>query len=1163
MKRAVLLIFFLLAGIGAAQAQVTRATVAGRVADSSGAVIPNASITITDTATRAKSHTKSGGDGFFTLPYLEPGPYAMSVEATGFEKYDLTGIFLHAEQHATENVTLQVGSVSETVQVKAENTLLDTQTASAGQVLTTEEVEALPSNGRSPIGFARDEYGVVPKEKHALVEVRPFDNAGGSDFSMGGGNSQSNEILLNGVPNMQDQTRVSAFSPELDAVSEIVADDFESSAVYGDTSNGIVNVTTKSGTNAFHGTLSEYNQTNALAAKQYFQPAGQAVPATRQNQYGLTIGGPIVLPKLFNGRNKLFFFYAYEGFSDSSPTSTITTVPTAAERTGDFSALLPLGCPKSSYNPSNPSVCSDGTANQYQLYNPYNATFTNGKVVRQPYANNVITTPLDPVGQAIMKYYPAPNYQGQADGEGNYFSNFPNTDKYFSNMGRVDYNVSEQNKLFFEMHQSSVTSVSSNTFNNIATGRISNTNFWGGTFDDVQVFSPTLSLDNRLGYTRSYILATVPGAGFDPTQLGFPSYVSKASNSLVFPTISPSGLPTLSYKAPSVNAFTTIQYFAELTKVWGRHTLEIGPDIRVNKKGGFSPNYSSGQYYFTSTWVNAGTGAPSPKFGSGPAELLLGLSDDPSNGGFDVNEPTIATNFYFAGYVQDYWHIRRNLTLDLGFRAEHETAPVESRNRINIGFDPTAVNAVTQPAEAAYAANPIPQLSAAQFQPTGGLTFATSSQRSPYSTEALYWSPRLGFSWAPDIFHGGTVIRGGFGIFYNPLGVSDCCNTAGFSETNLMVPSTDGYLTPAATLSDPYPVNSNPILQPTGSSMGVNTLLGQSVSFVSSNIKATRSYRWNFDIQQRIANGMMFELGYTGSRQADLTYTNQLASLPLQYLSHLPTRDATVTGELSKQVSSPYNGLGAQYGSKISVGQLLTPYSEFSGVAQQDVPNGYSNYNALLARVTKHLSHGLQFNANFEWSRQLEASSQLNPGGPLWYGETSSDFPIHFVLTGLYDLPFGRGQMFAGSVPRPVDWVIGGWALSSIYTWNSGAELSWNNSVINWDAPLNPQPRNLAKAFNTSAFDTSSNDQPNSYNYRTFPSLMLRSDATNNVDLSAFKSFKFGEQRNLQYRLDAFNAFNRPQFAAPNTSPTSSQFGTITGQANTGRVIQMGLRLAF
>jgi hypothetical protein len=561
--------------------------------------------------------------------------------------------------------------------------------------------------------------------------------------------------------------------------------------------------------------------------------------------------------------------------------------------------------------------------------------------------------------------------------------------------------------------------------------------------------------------------------------------------------------------------------------------------------------------------VNAGTGASSPKFGSGPAELLLGLSDDPSDGEFDVNSPTITSNFYFAGYLQDYWHVHRNLTIDLGVRLEHETAPVESHNRINVGFDPSAVNDVTQPAEAAYAANPIPELPAGQFQPTGGLLFATGSHRSPYSTPAVYWSPRLGFSWAPDVFHGGTVFRGGFGIFYNPMGISACCDTAGFSQSNLMVPSTDGYLTPAATLSDPYPVDSNPILQPTGSSLGVNTNLGQGISFSTPNIKTTRSYRWNVDIQQRIGRDTMFELGYIGSRQADLTVTNHIASLPLQYLSHSPTRDAAVTSELSKQVDSPFDGLGSQYGSKISVADLLTPFPEFSDVSQRYDPIGYSNYNALMARVTRHLSNGLQFNANFEWSRQLEAATQLNPGGPLWYGTTSGDFPIHFVITGLYDLPFGRGKMFASSVSRPVDRLIGGWALSSIYTWNSGAALSWGNSVLDWSQSLNEQPRNLEQAFNVDAFDRNGGDQPNSYNYRTFPSLMLRSDATNNVDLSAFKTFSFGEGRNLQYRLDAFNAFNRPQFASPNTSPTSSQFGKITGQANTARVIQMGLRFAF
>ncbi|MHB1022948.1 MAG: carboxypeptidase-like regulatory domain-containing protein [Acidobacteriaceae bacterium] len=1142
MKRFLLMLLVLGSVVGLASAQIFRSTVTGRVTDETGAVIPNVKVTLTNTDNGAVSTTMSGAQGYYTAPSLLPGPYKITAEAPGFKKYVHVGINLQTQQNATENIVLQVGSTSQSITVTSDVPLIDTASASSGQVLTTQEIENLPANGRSPIGFVRDEYGVVPKEKHALTEVRPFDNSGGSDFAMGGGNSQSNEILLNGVPNMQNSGRVSAFSPEMDAVSEISADQFESNAAYGDTSGGTVNITTKAGTNQFHGTISEFNETSALAARLHFQPANKPVPATRQNQYGLTFGGPVIIPKLYNGHDKMFFFYAFEGFQDSAPSSVITTIPTMAERNGDFSQLLALG-------------------SSYQLYNPYTATLQNGKVVRQPYAGNIITSPLNPVGQALLKYYPTPNLTGLPDGENNYFSNAPSTNKYYSNMGRLDYNFSSDNKAFFEYHESSVTSASGNIFNNIATGSSSITDYNGATLDDVQTFSPTLVWDNRIGFTRSWASGALPSTGFNPTALGFPDYVSSSSTYLAMPQMNISGYYGLGGKPGSINAFTEIQYFSMLTKVWHQHTFQIGPDIRVNKSGGFSPGYASGRYYFTSSWVNAYTGAPSPKYGAGLAELLLGLPDT-GNNEFDVNAPTISTNYYFGGYIQDNWHARHDLTINLGLRVEHETAPVESKNRITVGFDPTAVNQVTQAAEAAYAANPIPQLPASDFSATGGLLFASSSHRSPYSPMAAYISPRAGFAWAPDYFHGKTVFRGGFGIFFNPFNDYYTGSSYGFQQANSLVPTLDNYQTPAATLSDPYP-SSNPIQQPSGAALGVNTYLGQGISFYTQNTSAARSVRFSFDIQQQLAKNMMFDLGYVSSHQYDLSTTNSLTALPLQYLSQQATYDPTVTAALSKVVANPYAGLGPKYGKTTSVAGLLRPFTAFSSINQQLIPNGYSTYHMLAARITQRYDNGLQFNANFEWSRQLEASSQLNPGGPQWYGETASDFPIHFVLTGSYALPIGRGKMLLGNINHWADAAVGGWSLSSVYMWESGATLGWGNAVLDWNAPIKAQPRNLSSAFNTAAFDRVNADQPNSYNYRTFPSQFLRSDAANNADLSAFKTFAFGDNVKLQYRLDAFNAFNRTQFSGPNTSPTSSAFGLVNGQANSSRVIQMGLKASF
>jgi hypothetical protein len=290
----------------------------------------------------------------------------------------------------------------------------------------------------------------------------------------------------------------------------------------------------------------------------------------------------------------------------------------------------------------------------------------------------------------------------------------------------------------------------------------------------------------------------------------------------------------------------------------------------------------------------------------------------------------------------------------------------------------------------------------------------------------------------------------------------------------------------------------------------------------------------------------------------DLSNTAALSSAPLiPFLSHSQLRDAAVTTALSAVVPNPFSGLlpGTNLnGTTTSVATLLNAYPEFSGVSESVVPGGIAWFHMLAVHVIKRFSHGLQLNANFEHSRLLEDSGPLNAGDTkLWYGVPSADFPNHFVLSGTYELPFMRSNR-----------ILGGWMLNTIYVWESGAPLSWGN-VIYLGGNLNNQPRNLGQAFNTSLFDTTSADQPNAYNYRTFPTSFnnLRSDPTNNLDLSMIKNFRLFERLKLQYRFEAFNSLNHAQFAAANLSPTSKAFGTITAQANSSRVIQMGLRLTF
>ena len=1152
--------------------QETRSTLTGRVTDSTGAIVPHARIVITNTDTGTKTSLLSNSTGNFTVPFLVPGPYSISVSSPGFRSFLHTGITLQTQQTVTENVVLEIGEASQSITVSAETPLVDTATASTGQVLTSDEVADLPSNGRSPLGFARNEYGVVAKGKHSQSQTRPFDNSAADDFSMGGGNSSSNELLINGVPNMQDSSRLAGYSPQLDSVDAIRVDEFSSDASTGDTSGGTVNITTKGGTNQFHGSLSEYYYGSAFSALPHFQPKGSTVPSTHYNQFGVTIGGPVRIPHLFNGRDKLFFFYAFEGYIGSLPATTIASVPTEAERNGDFSALLALG-------------------SSYQLYNPYTATQSGSNVVRSPIPGNVFSNAglsVDPIAKAYFKYIPLPNYNGattKPDGSNNFFVNDPTTNNYKSNSGRIDYNITDSNKLYGELHRSTSLTSQSNVFSNLASGTTGKVLLWGGVIDDVQNFNPTTNLNVRLGFSRSGNTSNPNSIGFDPTAIGFPGYIKSNASALAMPRLSFSdsaSIPSLSTAPGKSSYFDTIQFFASLNKTWGRHTIKIGPDIRLNKDSVLSPGNAVGSYSFSASgadFVTSGTKGTKQPFGNALALLALGL---PTSGSYDVNTKFQYNNWYAGMFIQDNWKVAHNFTVSAGLRVEHESPIVESGNQMTAGWDPTIVNAVTAPAIAAYKAHPNPALPVSQFNPTGGLLYVTPSSRHAYSTAAAYLGPRVGFAYSPDFSNGKMAIRAGYGIYVNPLNDYYSSQTYGFSQTTDMITTTDNNLTPATTLSDPFPTNVNPIAHPVGSALGINTNLGSKIVYYAPNTKVAYSERASLDIQQQFGKSWMLDIGYINNHQVHQYLSNAInagsGSVPVQYLSQSRYFDPTATSLYGGSTANPYKGLipgpstSLNTASTVSLSALLWPYSEYSSVTEQLIPVASANFNALLVRVEKRMKDGLQFNVNYEHSRNLGAQSQLNQGGALWYGETSSDFPDHVAFTGIYLLPFGTGRPFLNTSSKLVNELVGGWTVSSIYSFLSGTPYGWGNVIYNgnWH-DINNHPHQTTNVFNTAVFDrrtqVSPTDktavQPNSYNYRTFPAMAWRADVTNNFDFSLLKNFQVYDRAQIQARFDAFNAFNRTQFSAPNLSPTSSTFGTSSGQQNSSRQLQGGVHIIF
>src|ERR1017187_5701486 len=592
MKRiAVLFLLFVSASVFA---QEFRATLSGRVTDATGAVIPNAKIVVTNTDTGVKVALATDKSGQYSAPFLLPGTYSVTGSASGFQSFVHDGIQLLTGQKVEEDITLSVGSETQEVRVTADAPLIETATATSGQVLTAQEVEDLPDNGRSPLGLAKSMEGVVAKQKNSVVQARPFDNSAASDYSLGGGNSQSNEYLLNGVPNMQNSSRLPGYSPLQDSVQEVRVDLFESDASYGDTSGGTVNLVTKAGGNRFHGSVNEFNQFSAINAPVSWFSNGSKQLATRQNQYGGVFSGPVWIPKVFNGRDKLFFLYSFEGFKGSTPSPNTTTVPTAAERTGDFSALLAIGTTVTGTRCTVNKIPYTSTYNSYQLFDPSSGIADPncpGQVLRQPIANNKITT-INPIAQNYLQFYPLPNEPGAVDGTSNFFSNIPTTNNYTSQAGRLDYSINDSNKIFFETHRSQYIQTSSNIFQNISTGSTTYSVYQGGLFDYIHTFSPTATVDSRISLTRSYSNSSLPSQGFQASKLGLPGSLNQnAETSMTrLSFANSSSFAGLSAKLGGIAAFDTIQYFSAFTKVLGHHTIKIGPDFRANKSSTYFPN---------------------------------------------------------------------------------------------------------------------------------------------------------------------------------------------------------------------------------------------------------------------------------------------------------------------------------------------------------------------------------------------------------------------------------------------------------------------------------------------------------------------------------------------------------------------------------------------
>ena len=1175
--------------------QISSAAISGSIKDSSGGVLPHVQVTATEQATGVVTTALSNDAGEYNLPFLRPGTYTLTVQARGFSKFEEPGLALSAGDHPTVDIPMTIGADTQTVEVTATPPLLGTEDATVGQIVPTQLVEDLPLSGRTPMSFAQYTVGVVATANP--VGTRPFDNSAVAAFSVGGLPNKNSEILMDGSPdNASDNAP--AYELPIDAAREISIKVFESDATYGHSGGGVANQITKSGTNHLHGTLSEFHQDNDLNAEGYFNKRNPTFlrSVSRQNQFGGTIGGPVWIPKIYNGRDKLFFFFAYEGFYDSGTGGGFINVPTTPERSGDFSANLSQGtmrtdteCPGVTSAPYNSLAIFDPATGKLNA-----ACAAKGYTVydRTPFANNIITSgtlPLSTVAQAALKYFPAPTNPNAYLGYGNYYENAETGDRYNNELGRLDLNLKNHRIYLTGRHNQRV------QYNNFLFGPsnpalgdyLYRINF-GGSLGDVITFSPSLLAEIRLNYTRYSQPSYTSGDGFNPTSLGLPALPSAH---YIFPRFffnvgSVTNLGTTT-QTPGTAPFDSDDVFIDIMKTKGLHNLKFGADFRKFQKGNFTFGNSGGLYNFDQSFTAPFGGDSYGIYGSDTAAFLLGL---PSSASYDYNGHAIGNQTYLGLFLQDDWRVRPDLTLNLGVRMDKDFSPNEREGTAVNGFDFTDPNPYSGAATAAYMNNPNSTLAPANFKVLGGLTFNSAGNTRFSNFTSTMFSPRFGLSWTPAVLGKTTVVRAGFGIFVIPIfPFNNGINQEGFSQTT-QAPIVN-YAPPTVangpgSLSNPFP---NGIAAPTGSALGLGTFAGQALTFLDPSIRNGYSERWHLGFQHQFLRSWMADVFYEGSTGRRLPINESLDYVERQY-------ETTASNPgLSAAVANPFYGIlpngGNLNSSKtIALTQLLQTYPEFTSITEQNVPEGSSIFHALDVHVEHRTGYGLSFFANYQWSKLLEAVSFLNASDPKPEFRISQyDHPTHAVIALSYQLPFGRGRRFGASSPRWIDLPLGGWNIASSWYYQQGSPLTFGN-LTPTGQPLNYNPRAATEyggnssvtcpSFNINAFANSvattgsgvcqngnGGTQPTN-NLRTFPSQFsnLRNDAYNDWDASILKNFNITEHSFFQLRLEVFNVNNRPVFSGPNLSATSGGFGQITGTANANsgaRFLQIGARIVF
>jgi hypothetical protein len=1199
------------------EAQDTRGMIFGVITDPQSSPVAGVAVVVSNVETNVTFELRTNATGYYEANLLVAGSYRVSAEAPGFKQFLREGIELSLGGRVPINIILQLGQVTERITVTEEAPLIETNAVSTGRIVDNRSLTDLPVPRNNPVLLAafapgvqvRGGYRTNAHRAASIVTTVLFTpgNVGGRSAS-----DSSNDYLIDGMPNLGNNRRI-AFMPHTDSIQEFKVETSNLDPSVGHAAGIGLSLMTKAGTNDLHGMWTwqhmqqRWNATPFFIKQAHLRNIAQAVAAGdsaradslrngnpqqpgRTNDYSASLGGPVVLPGIVNGRNKLFFFANFNGTNERliETTSSINvTVPTLLNRQGNFSDLL----------------AADPV--RYQIYDPLTVAKDPSRpsnAIRQPFPGNIV--PRSRWNNPMIDFYnsllPAPN-NSPTDPRSEPLNNYvatamPWTFDYYSLSNRIDYQHSERHRFFGRWNWSNfkerrsdwayetLPGLQSSDLERATKGAMMD---WvltptGSTFFDF-AFSANQYRDGLLGAVTKT---------FRPTDVGLPEYLNeKAAGQTHLPVVAPAGYREMGRDYTTQIRATVLAGKADVSHVRGTHTMRAGFGVRQYLRTGGGGGNTSGRFPFDNTYTrrNDDLLTPAGSLGHSWAAFLLG---QPTTALIDSNDNWATHTALYSLYVHDNWRVTPRLILLLGLRTEWEGGMTERFDRTVTYFDPTLSLPISNGAEAA--AKAIPDLSASTFSVRGGTVYAGqgSTGRSVWQSQTM-WLPRLG---AAYLLTPTTVLRGGYGVFYDSLNALYIApNQFGYSRTTATNMSNDfgqtwlagDPLNGVSPLRDPFPVRSDGTRfdQPVRSSLGSMAFAGRGFSYQDYGIERARNQRWRVGVQRQLGPKTLIEAAYTGS-YADRVYVPRPSNpLPEQYWATGNQRNDAIAANLNRNVTNPFqisnfadlrtsspavyqqmSTLGFFTSGTARLNQLLRPFPQMADLTQSAASAGEVWTNALELTFQRRLSQGVTLNVNYTRLQAEAADIFLNEFDAAPTRQISPyGAPHRFNATTVADLPFGKGRPFANS--GVLSQIFGGFQIGVTYEYQTGLPLDFPNLFFYGElGDIADGPGTLDQWFNTANFERNSTRAPAAFHRRVFPQRLngVRGQSMNEWNANAQREFAFSERWRLQFRLDALNLMNRTIFSTPDTNPLSSNFGRITATTEApNRYLQFQVRLRF